>query len=196
MIKIIISTLTFCFAIFTIQANTNLDLKKSQIEWKGKKITSSHNGTIDIASGNLEIKNKEIVGGEFVIDMNSIVCLDIENSNYNLKLVNHLKSEDFFNIEKFPTSKIVIKKVVKLKENDKKWTHNIYADLTIKGITKEIIFSSKIEVDANSIVTAYAEFTVDRSQYDVEFGSTTFFPNLADKAIENDMYFKVNLSTK
>ena len=194
--KINATFLLILFSIISISANTNLDLKKSQIEWVGKKITGSHNGTIQISSGNLEVKSNEIISGEFIIDMSSIVCSDIEDEKYNLKFLDHLKSDDFFSVEQYPTSKLVIKKGVILKENKNGWTHNIYADLTIKGITKEVVFPCKIVVNRNDIVSAFAEFTVDRTQYGIEYKSSSFFPNIADKAIDNEMYFKVNLYTK
>ncbi len=179
-----------------MSANSNIDLQKSQIEWVGKKITGSHNGTIQLSSGNVLVKNQNEIIGEFIIDMNSIVCMDIENENYNTKFVNHLKNDDFFSVDQFPTSKLVIKKSVSLKENKSGWTHNLYADLTIKGITKEIVFPSKIVFNSNHIVSAFAEFTVDRTLFNIEYGSSSFFPNIADKAIDNEMYFKVNLFTK
>lgn len=178
---------------FSAQAQSNVDLSKSKIEWEGKKVGGGHNGTIDLKSGTLKVNDGEITGGTFVIDMNSIVCLDIENADYNAKLVGHLKNDDFFSVDKFPTAELVITKVVKLKGNEKGLTHNIYGNLTIKGITHEVVFPAKIATDANGTLVATASFPVDRSKYDVKYGSTTFFPNLADKAISNDMNFKVTL---
>lgn len=191
------SAILFIIAtVFSIHANTNIDLTKSQIEWTGKKVTGSHHGTVSLLSGNLEMVNNEISSGSFVIDMNSIVCTDIENKDSNLRLINHLKNDDFFSVEKFPTSNITINKVVLLKDNNQGWTHNIYADLTIKGITKEIIFPSKIKSESKGKSSVYAEITVDRTQYDIRYMSSSFFSDLANKAIDNDLYFKVKLFTK
>lgn len=194
--KLFSTTLILLGILFSIHASSNIDLTKSQIEWTGKKITGSHYGTIDLISGNLDLKNNEILGGEFIIDMNSIICLDLKSEDSNLRLIRHLKSDDFFGVEKFPTSKIVINKAVKLKENKNGWTHNIYAALTIKGTTKEIVFPCLMKDESKDKMSFYAEITVDRSQFNVEYGSTTFFPNIADKAIDNDMFFKVRLFAK
>lgn len=182
--------------LLTVQANSNVDVSKSKVEWEGRKVTGAHNGVINLQSGNLDIKNGEVKGGEFVIDMNSIVCLDIENAGGNAKFVGHLKNDDFFSVDKYPTSKIVITKLVRLKDNDKGLTHNVYGNLTIKGITEEIVFPAAIRVDAEGKATANAEFTVDRTKYNIRYGSSSFFPDIADKAISNDMYFKVNVVTK
>jgi polyisoprenoid-binding protein YceI len=188
-------------AVFTLgmaaqaQGTAKVDTDKSILEWDAKKIGGGHNGTVGIQSGTLKLNKSEISGGSFVIDMNSIVCLDIENAEYNAKLIGHLKSDDFFSTEKFPTATLTIKKVVRLKANSKGSTHNIYADLTIKGITNEIVFPASV-VSENGVITADASFTVDRAKYDVRYGSTSFFPNIGDKAIGNDMNFKVKIIAK
>lgn len=177
------------------QGTAKVDTEKSVLEWETKKVGGGHNGTVGIQSGTLKLNKNEISGGSFVIDMNSIVCLDIENAEYNGKLIGHLKSDDFFSTEKFPTATLTIKKVVRLKENSKGSTHNIYADLTIKGITNEVVFPASVAGE-NGMITADAAFTVDRSKYDVRYGSTSFFPNIGDKAISNDMNFKVKIVAK
>lgn len=195
--KLVLTALSiFTLGWATLQANTPIDIEKSVIEWEGKKVTGAHNGTIALQSGKLDVVKGEIKGGEFVIDMNSMVCLDITNSGGNAKLIGHLKNDDFFSVDKYPTSKIVITKVVKLKENEQGLTHNVYGNLTIKGITEEISFPATIITDKSGKVTAKAEFTVDRTKYDIKYGSSTFFPSIADKAISNDMNFKVNVATK
>ena len=184
------------FATLQAQTKSEVDVTKSTMEWEGSKITGKHNGTVKIKSGSLDVKGDAIVGGTFVIDMNSIVCLDIENADYNAKLVGHLKSDDFFNTADFPTATLKITKVAKLVEGSKAGTHNIYAELTIKGKTESIIFPATVGKDASGKITAKASFTVDRSKYDVKYGSVSFFPDIADKAISNDMLFNVNIVTK
>jgi polyisoprenoid-binding protein YceI len=184
------------FATLQAQTKSDVDVTKSTMEWEGSKITGKHNGTVKIKSGSLDVKDGGIVGGTFVIDMNSIVCLDLENADYNAKLVGHLKSDDFFNTADFPTATLKITKVAKLVEGSKAGTHNIYADLTIKGKTQSIIFPATVGKDASGKITAKASFTVDRSKYDVKYGSVSFFPDIADKAISNEMLFNVNIVTK
>jgi polyisoprenoid-binding protein YceI len=178
------------------QTKAEVDVTKSTLEWEGSKLTGKHNGTVKIQSGALDLKGGTITGGSFIIDMNSIACLDIENADYNAKLVGHLKDDDFFNTEGFPTATLKITKVAKLKEGSTVGTHNIYADLTIKGKTNPIIFPATVSVDAKGKVSAKATFIVDRSKYDVRYGSPSFFPNIGDKAISNDMNFTVNIVTK
>lgn len=190
--------ITALFAFSAINAQTKLEVNTtaSKVEWVGKKITgSSHNGTVGIQSGFLTSNGKAVTGGEFVIDMNSIKNIDVENADYNAKLVGHLKSDDFFGVEKFPTAKLVITKVEKLASPTAEANYKITANLTIKGATHPVVFLALISPNGTGF-KATASFTVDRSKYDVRYGSESFFDSLGDKAIKNEMEFTVNIVTK
>lgn len=160
-----------------------VDTKMSQVTWVGKKVTGEHTGNISIKSGTLQMNDKKISGGELVIDMNSITCNDLENADYNSKLVNHLKSDDFFGVAKYPDSKLVLTKVT---NGDSGYT--IEGDLTIKGTTHP----TKFKVTQNGHVFE-GKLVVDRTKYDVRYGSGKFFDNLGDKMIYDDfeLTFKV-----
>ena len=122
--------------------------------------------------------------------MTSIVNLDIENSEKNAQLVGHLNSADFFNIEEFPTAKMEITSVKKQKSENS--NYEITGDLTIKGIKNSIVFPSKVEIDGD-IVSATAKIVFDRSKYDVRYGSGSFFDDLGDKIIYDDIELGVEL---
>lgn len=162
------------------------DAEKSKIEWTGKKVTGSHNGEIKLKSGEFEVKGDQIVGGNFVIDMNSITNADIESEGMNQKLVGHLKSDDFFGVDKFPTSTLVVKKSTKFANNKA----SVTGDLTIKGKTQEITFDV---IRAGKTYTSKIE--VDRSKYDVRYGSKSFFDSLGDKAIDDIFVLDIKLVT-
>jgi polyisoprenoid-binding protein YceI len=138
-----------------------------------------------VKSGFIELKGGDIAGGEVVIDMNSITDADLTDPNYNQKLVGHLKSEDFFGVEKHPTSKFTITKAGKLK--DGKTT--VTGTLTIKGKTETITFDV-IKKDN----TFSAKIDVDRSKFDVRYGSKSFFDNLGDKVIDDIFVLDIKLS--
>lgn len=175
------------------QTNYTIDTKKSNVAWEGKKITGKHNGNVNLKSGTLVIKGGNIAGGSFVIDMNSITCTDIENEEYNKKLVAHLKNDDFFATEKHPTASIVLKKIKRFKSEAGKY--ELTADLTIKGITKSIVFPAKLEKVGNTY-KATADITIDRTLWNIQYGSSKFFDALGDKAIKDDINFSVELQTK
>jgi polyisoprenoid-binding protein YceI len=95
-----------------------------------------------------------------------------------------MKADDFFGTEKFPTAKLVFKKVVAKSTN----VFTVTGDLTIKGITKPVTFD--LATTANSAST---KFMVDRTKYDIKYGSGTFFSSIGDKAIADEFELDVNL---
>lgn len=165
-----------------------VNVEKSNIAWNGYKVTGSHNGNIQLKSGNLDFDGDKLVGGAFDIDMASITCNDLEGE-WNQKLVGHLKSDDFFSVDKYPTAKFVITQVV---SRGTPGDYKIVGDLTIKGITKEIKFLANVkEEDGQKVATA--EIKVDRSEFNVRFGSGSFFDNLGDKTIYDEFDLEVTL---
>jgi polyisoprenoid-binding protein YceI len=161
----------------------NINTTASVIEWVGKKVTGQHNGTVNFKDGAVVLKAGKLVGGTFTVNMTSLTATDL-TGEYKDKLDGHLKADDFFGTEKFPTASLVIKKVGVKAAN----VYNVTADLTIKGITKPVIFP--ITVNAN---TATAAFNVDRTKYDIKYGSKSFFDTLGDKAISDEFELKVAL---
>jgi len=196
MYKLISSfTLVVLMLQFGIAGNESfkVDVKQSKLEWHAKKVTGEHNGSINIKDGSLQFKDDMLVGGKFEIDMTSIVNLDIESEKYNTKLVNHLKSDDFFSVEKFPTATL---KITEVKSTPEKGDSNywIKSDLTIKGKTNSIEFTAMVD-NSEKGVTASATIVVDRSKFDVRYGSGSFFEGLGDKLIYDDFEMKVSLAS-
>ncbi|BDD07851.1 polyisoprenoid-binding protein [Fulvitalea axinellae] len=185
--KKIALSLVFVLAFAVSKAQTfSVNSNDSKVEWVGKKITgSSHSGLIQIKSGSVEFKKNKPVGGEFVIDMASITVTDIKDKTKNGYLVGHLKNSDFFDVEKFPTATLKIKKFASAGDG----TYKVTGDLTIKSITKPITFEAKVDKKS-----ATASIDVDRAEYNVRYGSGSFFDNLGDKAINDVFELKVNLA--
>lgn len=153
-----------------------IKIEESNVVWKGYKVTGSHHGTIAIKSGELVFEEDKLVGGEFIIDMKSITVNDLQGE-YKGKLEGHLKSDDFFGVANHPTSSLVFTNV----ESSGKNSYSVTGDLTIKNITNPITFD--ISVYGSK---ATASLKIDRSKYDVRYGSTSFFDNLKDKAIYDE----------
>ncbi|WP_423127850.1 YceI family protein [Gaoshiqia sp. Z1-71] len=166
-----------------LKANTS----KSEVTWLGKKVTGQHNGTINLKSGELNVDGSSIAGGEFIIDMKSIKNLDITDSETNQKLVGHLKSDDFFSVETYPEAKLVIKEKAMFSGNSAKVT----GDLTIKGITNPVTFD--VTRDGNVYTS---DITVDRSKYNVRYGSGSFFSNLGNNLIYDEFVIGVKLAVE
>ena len=170
----------------TFAQSYKVNTDKTTIKWEGKKIGGAHDGFIKFKEGSFTVKDNQITTGSFVIDMNSMTNADIEDEGYRDKLIGHLKSDDFFGTEKFPTAQLVITKASKFKNG----VASVKADLTIKSKTHPIEF--EVTKKGSSYTTL---LTVDRSKYDIRYGSKSFFDNLGDKVIYDDFTLAVNLIT-
>ncbi|MDI9859080.1 YceI family protein [Flectobacillus roseus] len=160
-----------------------VDTKGSKIHWLAKKVTGQHEGFISISNGNLSVAKGKVTGGTFTIDMKSIVCTDITDAGYNQKFISHITTGDFFEVEKFPTATFKITKVA---------GSNITGDLTLHGITKSITFPATITSAAGK-VTATAKIPVDRTDFNIKYGSKKFFESIGDKAIDDVFNLDVTL---
>lgn len=165
-----------------------VDTKTSTATWLAKKVTGQHSGTVSISSGSIVAEHANIKGGTFELDMKSIACTDLEAGKGKEKLEGHLKSDDFFSVDKHPTAKLEITKVVAKSNTD----FEMSGKLTIKGITNDITFPSNIKMDGKTFV-AVSKIMVDRSKYDVKYGSKTFFEGIGDKAIDDMFEMNVNI---
>ncbi|AFD09445.1 YceI family protein [Solitalea canadensis] len=166
-----------------------VDPSQTNIVWFGKKVTGIHSGSLKLKEGYVTFKNEKLAGGTFEFDMTSITVSDLKDPNYNSKLVNHLKSDDFFSVEKFPTAKFEITKAKHLGKNQ----YAVTGKLTIKGITKEVMFPAFVSLSDNGGAVAIItnKFKVDRTQFEIKYGSASFFDSLGDKAIDNDFELEV-----
>lgn len=191
--KLIFSTLlTFLMATIVMAGNPvkpvtyKVDPASSKIEWTAYKMTGQHNGTLQVKSGSLEFNGNKLTGGKFDIDMNSLAITDIQGAMME-RLLGHLKNDDFFSVDKFGTSSLVIKKA----EQKSATLYKITADLIIKGISKEITFDAVInQAEGN----ASASLKVDRTLFDIKYRSGKFFPEIGDKMIKDEFDLKVTLT--
>lgn len=161
-----------------------VNVSESTVTWKGYKVTGSHEGTINLKSGFLEMDGNKLVGGEFVVDMTTISNNDLEGDSKG-KLEGHLKSDDFFGVGNHPTAKLVFTSVKPMNKN----SYTVTGDLTIKETTKPITFV--VSVYENK---ATATMKVDRAEYDVRYGSGSFFDDLGDKTIYDEFDLVVDLA--
>ena len=157
--------------------------KESKVTWKAYKVTGSHTGSVDLKSGALVFEEGALKGGEFVVDMPSLVSTDLEGE-YKGKLEGHLKSDDFFGVANHPTASLVFTEVKASGKN----SYEVTGDLTIKGITKPVTFDVSVYGSK-----ATATLKVDRAEYDVRYGSGSFFDNLGDKTIYDEFDLVVDL---
>ena len=178
----------FAFAKGPHIVNVMVNTESSTIKWVGSKISSSHEGNVNIEKGFLSINHGVLHGGEFSIDMNSITCTDIKSKKKRDYLVGHLKNEDFFNVKTFPRASISIESATKGDGN----IYKIVALLTIKGITHPVIFEADVNINGQDYL-AKAKIKIDRTKWGIKYGSGSFFDNLGDKMILDEVEFDIFL---
>lgn len=195
-LKVFIVSL-LCFApVFAANNSANtpkiikLNIQKSFIDWTGRKVLGQHSGKVGFQSGEFHLNNGKLAGGIFIIDMTSIRDTDLSDKDYNKKLVTHLKSPDFFNVEGFPTATLKITRVLKL--INKANSYQLTGDLTIKGITNSITFPASFMASGKGY-EGNAQLSIDRTKWDVQYGSSNFFEGLGDKAIKNEIELSVHV---
>ncbi|NGF57769.1 YceI family protein [Parapedobacter sp. SGR-10] len=167
-----------------VQGSTyTVDATQSQLQWTGNKVSGSHYGTVNIKSGSIAVENGTITGGDFVFDMTTIDSKDQEGE-WKEKLDGHLKSEDFFDVAKFPEASFHITEVkAGATANDVVVSGN----LTIKGISKNISFDTKVEEITDTTVKASADFNIAREDWGVNYEGKQ------DDLISKEINFKVTL---
>ncbi len=182
--SIAVALIALLFAVTSTAQTKKIDVAKSTINWVAKKVTGQHSGTIVFKDGDLIFKNKKLAGGTFTVDMTTLTSTDL-TGEYLGKLNGHLKSEDFFGVEKYPTSKLDFKLI----SDNNDGTYDVSANLTIKDVTAPVIFKIKISGD-----TATTSLKVNRTKYGIKYGSGSFFDNLGDKVIADE--FELNVALK
>lgn len=166
-----------------------VSVDETTLEWKATELGGGgHNGKIKLGSGTLHVEANQLTAGKFDIDMNSIQVDDITNPSKNAKLVSHLKNDDFFSVDKHPTASFEITAVEKGNAD----SSSVKGNLTIKGITKNIAIPAKITIDEAS-TNVSANFSIDRTQWDIKYRSGKFFPQIGDEAINDAIEFKLTL---
>ncbi len=174
----------------------NVDAAKSQLTWNGKKVTGEHTGTINLGAGQLLVSGNKVTGGSVDIDMTSIKNTDLTDAEYNGKLIGHLKSDDFFSVEKNPKATFKITSLTPIKgAKAGQPNHTVKGNLTIKGITNAITFPATVAVN-NGTASAKGVAILDRTKWDIRYGSKSFFANIGDKAINDDFTLDFNIVAK
>ena len=174
----------------------NVNIEKSTLRWTGYYLFSfgEHYGTISLSGGEIKIANQEIVSGFFDIDMKSIRNLDVPDGG-NKDLENHLMSDDFFSVDKFPTAHFEITKMETIKDPQQGGpNYDITGELTIKDVKNSLTFPAIIKIsDAGAEATA--KFKFDRTKWNVRYNSGKFFSDVGDGAISDAIGMEIHLVT-
>src|SRR5688572_2278321 len=169
-------------------AKFKIQQSSSTVNWTGKKVLGLHTGSINIAEGYVEVTDNQLQGGEIQIDMTSIVITDIEDKKTSKDFLDHLLSPDFFSVDQFKTAKLAITASSKT-DNGK---FKVDGTLTIKDISHPVSFIATIEVFTDYL-HSLGEIVIDRTLYNIRYGSGKFIANLGDKLIYDDFILQFKL---
>jgi polyisoprenoid-binding protein YceI len=165
-----------------------VDTANSQLAWAASKIIGDpQSGLVNIKSGQLTVKKGKLSGGSFVIDMTTI-----SNDHKIDMLTKHLSSDDFFAVATYPEAKLVITSV---QASQTAGDYLVKANLTIKAVTAPVTFSAHV-TNQGGVLQATAAFEINRTTWNVRYGSGKFFQNLGDKAVKDEIKFQINLQAK
>jgi len=168
----------------------------STLSWEGSKPGGGHNGIVEVVNGNIFTDNGKITGGSFAIDMASIVCYDVKNKGMNQKLVGHLKSEDFFHVEKYPNASFQIFSVAEMSPREMDGinaTHMVSGDLKIKDRVQRVSFPAEIKVSGDKVYAKTSEIVLDRTRWEITTMSKSFFAELRDNYVNDEFIVRLDL---
>ena len=163
-----------------------VDAKASTITWEGTKVTGAHNGDIQVSNGLITVTEGLISAATVIIDMTTINTLDLDGGAKE-SLDGHLSSDDFFGVESFPTAQFELLNLNPLRGGENGANFTASGKVTIKGRTDEVSFPVKVDMTDGG-ATISGDMVLDRSKFDVQFRSKSFFDvkDLGDKLIYDE----------
>jgi len=178
-----------------------VDPNESKVYWTGKKPGGEHSGTVKMLSGEVTVEKGEVKKGTFVIDLKTMANTDIQDEGMKERLIGHLKSPDFFDVDGFPTATFILTRTGRLKAaqnavGEVKATHLIEGNLTIKGITQKVQFNATISLLNGKLTASSLPFTIDRTKWGINYQSKSIFSELKDQFIHDEITLKIDLLTK
>ena len=174
-------------------AQYNVDPAVSVVNWEGAKPTGTHTGTIPVTNGQLMVAGDKIVGGKFVLDIRQLTNTDMPAAEGGDKLVGHLKSADFFDVEKYPMADFTITQVQPITDSEDGRTHDITGNLTMKGETRSITVPATVSMDGGMLKAATPKFTIDRKEWGMNYGSSSIVGLAKDKMINDEVGLEIML---
>lgn len=174
-----------------------IDLEESRLEWLGRNLLNKHWGTAALESGFLTFEGKSLAGGEFVVDLNQLLCTDLQDSELHDVLIAHLRSEDFFDVPNHPKVRFAITKAEPVGDA-KPGGRNVAigGDLTIRGKTNAIEFEAAAGLTEDGKLAAQAAFSIDRTRWGILYGSGKFFARLAGHLVNDEIEFQLKIVAK
>ena len=174
-----------------------VDAVNSVIYWTGRNLFNHHTGTIRVAGGNIELRDGAFIRGEIVIDTNSIACTDLVDPQWNAMLIRHLRADDFFAVDRFPTATFVFEKIEPIRDSRPGIPNfQVSGQFTLRGITRPLAFSASISRRSDGTYTAQTFIEFDRTDWGVLYGSSRFFARLSEHVVNDHIHLHLKIATR
>lgn len=174
-----------------------VDVETSVVRWTGRNLFNHHHGTVKLAGGQIELRQGKLQAASFTLDMNRITCDDLVDTAYNALLIQHLRDEDFFAVERFPTAEFVCEKAEPLPSCTAGTpNHTLHGHLTLRGVTQPLSFPAVIAAADADHLTGQAQFEIDRTQFGSHYGSGRLFAFLGKHVVNDHIHLHVKLQAK
>jgi len=171
-----------------------IDLESSVVRWTGRNLFNHHHGTVKLAAGRIEIEQGTLKSARFSLDMGSIACEDLTDAQYNAMLIRHLHDADFFDVSHHPTADFVAEKVEPINGSTPGTpNHLIHGQLTLRGVTRELVFPAVVAAADPQHLTAQAQIEIDRTDFGSLYGSGKFFQFLGQHVVNDHIQLHVKL---
>jgi polyisoprenoid-binding protein YceI/rhodanese-related sulfurtransferase len=184
-------------AVDPVSGRYEVDTTMSMVEWMGRNLFNRHLGTVELGSGHILMNDGKLVGGRLSIAMTTLHCADIPDPVLNAHLIAHLKSDDFFSVDKYPRAEFVISaSIPQSGVRADEPNYRIKGDFTLRGSTKPIDFSALVAKEADGGFTAQAILELDRTLWGAIYGSAKFFGRLGQHLVNDLVYLHLKVVTK
>jgi rhodanese-related sulfurtransferase/polyisoprenoid-binding protein YceI len=173
-----------------------INVARSRIDWTGRNLGSAHHGTIKLLVGQLEVRDGRPVQGSFTLDMDSIENLDIQDPMMRQILIRHLKSDDFFDVPRYPVAEFQLSKIRALSDaHPGNPNYEVAGELTLKAVSGELLFPAILAATPDGLLAADAHFDLDRTRWNVLYGSGKFYEKLGKHVVNDQISLALKLLT-
>jgi polyisoprenoid-binding protein YceI/rhodanese-related sulfurtransferase len=174
-----------------------VDVETSVVRWTGRNLFNHHQGTVKLAGGRIEVQNGALKAARFTLDMNRIVCEDLVDTAYNALLILHLRDDDFFAVERFPTAEFVCERAEPLQAcTPGTPNYTLHGTMTLRGVTQPLSFPAVIAAADADHLTGQAQFEIDRTQFGSHYGSGRLFAFLGKHVVNDHIHLHVKLHAR
>jgi polyisoprenoid-binding protein YceI len=171
-----------------------VDVETSVVRWTGRNLFNHHQGTVKLAGGRIEVQNGALKAASFTLDMNRIVCEDLVDTAYNALLIRHLRDDDFFAVDRFPTAEFVCERAEPLPAcTPGTPNYTLHGAMKLRGVTQPLSFPAVIAAADADHLTGQAQFELDRTQFGSHYGSGKLFAFLGKHVVNDHIHLHIKL---